>query len=80
MRNAHKQWQFIERAAADMGVGSEARRKWRERGHVPHKYRLPLLQAAKVARVKLDPEIFDNVPDPAEEDADTESPLNGEAA
>lgn len=54
------QWEFIDRKAAEMGVGEEARRKWRTRG-VAHKYRLPILEAARKERFKLNPSMFDGL-------------------
>ncbi|MGL5362628.1 MAG: hypothetical protein ACRDBH_07090 [Bosea sp. (in: a-proteobacteria)] len=37
-------WKHIDAIAERLGVKSEARRKWRERGAVPHRWRLPILQ------------------------------------
>jgi hypothetical protein len=37
-------WDYIDAIAKRLGVKSEARRKWRERGSVPHRWRLPILQ------------------------------------
>lgn len=37
----------------DAGVTPEAIRKWRERGKVPHRHRLPLLDLAKRKRAPL---------------------------
>lgn len=54
-------WQFIDQTAEKLGVGADARRKWRERG-VPHKWRIPILEAAQKARRKLDPRVFDQPP------------------
>jgi len=34
-------------ATEQLGVSSEALRKWRFRGHVPHKWRIPLIEAAQ---------------------------------
>lgn len=39
--------EVIERLAEELGVGEEARRKWRVRGHVPYRWRLPLLNLAQ---------------------------------
>jgi hypothetical protein len=57
-----EQWEFIATAAAELGAGAEAIRKWRERGKVPHRWRIPLLKAAKAKRKRLDDSIFDNIP------------------
>jgi hypothetical protein len=37
---------LIDLLAADLGVSEEARKKWRQRGAVPHKWRLPLIDLA----------------------------------
>jgi len=39
-------WDFINSLAKAQGVSAEARKKWRQRGSVPHRWRLPLLIAA----------------------------------
>lgn len=36
----------IDKLAAARGVTKAAREKWRERGAVPHRWRIPLLQDA----------------------------------
>jgi len=38
-------FEMIDRIAAQLGAGEWARRKWRARG-VPHKWRLPIIQAS----------------------------------
>jgi hypothetical protein len=38
-------WERIDTTAATLGVKYDARRKWKERG-VPHRWRLPLIQAS----------------------------------
>lgn len=61
--DALSQWTFIEKTAArDHEVTEIALRKWRVRG-VPHRFRLPIMQAATAARVKLDATIFDEPPE-----------------
>jgi len=57
-----EQWEFIAATAAELGVGPEAIRKWRERGKVAHRWRIPILEAAKAKRKRLDQAIFDNLP------------------
>lgn len=57
-----EQWEFIVAEAVLMGAKEEAIRKWRERGRVPHRWRLSLLNAAKAKKKKLDDAIFDNIP------------------
>ena len=37
-------WNAIDRVAMTLGVSYRARQKWRQRGTVPHKWRLPILQ------------------------------------
>ncbi len=61
-RRAWPLWPAIATGAAELGVGAEAIRKWRERGKVPYRWRLPLLNAAKARRKRLDESIFDNLP------------------
>ena len=34
---------LIDRAAEAIGVSRESRKKWRQRNHVPHRWRLPLI-------------------------------------
>ena len=43
----------IKLLATEMGVNAEALRKWRTRGGVPHRLRLPMLELAKAKRLKL---------------------------
>ena len=40
-------------ARTRLGVGEKALEKWKERGGVPHKYRLALLKLAKENKVAL---------------------------
>ena len=47
-------WELIDKTAAQIGVGEGARRKWRERGHVPYRWRLPIIQAAAGEITALD--------------------------
>lgn len=60
-------WDEIEEIAASMGVSDEARRKWRERGGVPHRWRFPIAQAAQNRGKEVS-------------EADLESPPKTEAA
>lgn len=59
MSTGSNDWKFIDRKARELGVADEARRKWRSRGHVPHRWRLPLLAAAAREGISLDQSIFD---------------------
>lgn len=43
----------IDRLAAARGVTVAARQKWKERGAVPHRWRIPLLQDAVAAGVGI---------------------------
>ena len=43
----------IDTLAAARGITVEARQKWRERGSVPHRWRIPLLQDAAVTGAKI---------------------------
>lgn len=60
------QWEFIEKAAAELGIGPEAIRKWRDRsrGGVPSRYRLDILDIAARENYALDRASFDNPPGP----------------
>lgn len=60
--NLIDQWNFIEREAKSLGVTKHAIQKWRERGRVPHKYRLPLLARAASIGVALSLEAFEAPP------------------
>lgn len=63
-----RQWSFIVETASSMGVKPEALRKWRERGRVPYKHRLKIVDVAKARRFALDQRAFDSPP-PAEQGA-----------
>jgi len=40
-------WDSILQIAEALGIESkDARRKWRERGHIPHRHRYPILREA----------------------------------
>lgn len=54
-------WEFIERAAAELGIGAEAFRKWRIRG-VPHQWRLAIADRALAQGYDLDRAEFDRPP------------------
>ena len=56
-------WSIIDEAAAHLGVSTDARRKWRERGRVPHRWRIPIIQEARRAghQLALDDTAFDTV-------------------
>ena len=49
----------IDELAASLGVSPEARKKWRQRGAVPHKWRLPILDLAAKRGVKIPLGAFD---------------------
>jgi hypothetical protein len=40
-------WKEIDALAESLGVSDWARRKWQQRGVIPHKWRLPLIEASK---------------------------------
>lgn len=40
-------WDLIDSVAEKLNVDYWARRKWRQRGHVPYKWRLPLINASR---------------------------------
>lgn len=46
----------------DPAVTVEAIRKWQERGRVPHRLRLPLIELAKRRRLPLSADDFDFAP------------------
>lgn len=55
----------IDRLATDLGVGDWTRRKWRQRGAVPHRWRLALIEAGRKEGVKLVPKDMEwKVPQP----------------
>jgi antitoxin component of MazEF toxin-antitoxin module len=56
MLSRDESWGVIDRIAAGLGVRSETRRKWRERGKVPGRWHLPILQKAGEEGLDLDPE------------------------
>ncbi len=56
MMSRDESYGAIERIAAHMGVQREARYKWRERGKVPGRWHLPILQKARAEGFELDPE------------------------
>lgn len=45
--------------AGRIGVTANSLKKWRNRGKVPHKYRLPLLEAAQKNGLALSSEDFE---------------------
>lgn len=51
--------QTIEPLAGELGVKPLALQKWWQRGHVPHRWRLPLLQLAEKRGVVIRIEDFD---------------------
>jgi nicotinic acid mononucleotide adenylyltransferase len=44
---------LIDLLAAELGVSDEARKKWRQRGAVPHKWRLAILELATKRGVRI---------------------------
>lgn len=53
----------------DPAVTAEAIRKWKARGRVPHRLRLPLTELAKRRRLMLSADDFDFRPIPAKKRA-----------
>lgn len=53
--------QHIEQLAKQLGISKTTVQGWRARGCVAHRYRLPLLEAAKAQGVPLDPADFDRL-------------------
>lgn len=54
--------EIIASLATELGdpkVTPEAIRKWEERGRIPHRLRLPLIELAKTRRLKLSASDFD---------------------
>lgn len=47
--------------AKELGVKDHAIEKWRVRGWVPHKWRLPLLEAARKQRKRLSARAFEGL-------------------
>jgi antitoxin component of MazEF toxin-antitoxin module len=56
MLSRDKSWEVIDRIAASLGVRREARYKWRERGKVPGRWHLAILQKARAEGLDLDHE------------------------
>ena len=53
-------WDAILKLAATLGIQTEdARRKWRERGRIPGKYRIKLLRGAMERGIPLSTEDLD---------------------
>lgn len=55
MTKKHLDWDLIDRLAEKLEVEYWARRKWRQRQHVPHRWRLAIIAAA---RGSIKPEDF----------------------
>jgi len=55
-----ERYQIIERLAREIGASGPVRRKWRERRSVPHRWRLPLLEAAEKRGIEIDRAAFDD--------------------
>lgn len=51
--------QMIQVLALQLGIKPVTVRRWRDRGHVPHKWRIPLIKAAQQCRVVLDERDFE---------------------
>ena len=46
---------LIDGLAAELNVSVDARKKWRQRGAVPHKWRLPILDLARQRGLSISP-------------------------
>ena len=46
MTNKAPEWALIEHLATQLGVKRDALRKWKERGRVPYRWQIPLVQAS----------------------------------
>lgn len=55
MSTNHLDWDLVDRLAEELEVEYWARRKWRQRNHVPHRWRLAIIAAA---RGRIKPEHF----------------------
>ena len=51
-------WKTLKALGAELGVKDEAMRKWEERGSVPHRWRIPMINLARAKRVKS-PTVFE---------------------
>jgi antitoxin component of MazEF toxin-antitoxin module len=56
MLSRGESWGVIDRIAAGLGVRRDARYKWRERGKVPGRWHLPILEKARAEGLDLDHE------------------------
>lgn len=52
-------WNLIEQAAADLGTKPDTIRKWRARGKVSHRCRLPIVQHLAGKGIMIDMAAFD---------------------
>lgn len=59
MQCATNDLEFIDAWAEKRGIPRLTRQKWRERGKVPHRYRLEIATAAAAENRKFDPASFD---------------------
>jgi hypothetical protein len=50
---------IIDQLAAELGVKLVTRKKWHDRGWVPHRWRLPIVQEASKRGVEIVPAAFD---------------------
>jgi hypothetical protein len=53
-------WGIIDKIAKTIGVSDAARAKWRQR-HVPHKYRIQIIEQARAEGFQLSASDFDPV-------------------
>ena len=53
-----KKWDTINTLAESLGVSIAARRMWKMRDTVPHRWRLPILALARRRKKRLSPKAF----------------------
>ena len=58
MISAMLDWDVIDDLATTLGVKPDARRKWRERNHVPYFWRLRMIEASAESEQPIRPSDF----------------------
>ena len=69
MQSATSDLEFIDAWAESRGIPRLTRQKWRERGKVPHRYRLEIATTAAKERPEFDTSAFDHFTTPTQASA-----------
>jgi hypothetical protein len=51
--------ELIDGIARDLGASAEARKKWRQRGCIPHRWRLPIIREAEKRGIEVPDDAFE---------------------